>query len=128
MERETSAFLDTIAQALYDRKGMNILALDVASLSTLTEYFVLAEGNVDRHVIALSRSVIDAMREKGLRPLRVEGDTEGDWVVIDFGSIVVHLFQPGMRERFALEELWRDAKVVDVKIEAAGLDINHRVG
>lgn len=117
MADDLKAELDTIAQTLFDKKGFNILALDVREISTLTDFYVIAEGNVDRHVVALAKAVIEELKKKGERPAHVEGLDSGDWVVVDFVSIVIHLFKPGMRERYRLEELWQEAEVVDLGIE-----------
>lgn len=116
-EKDTRQLLNEIAQTLYDKKAFNLLALDVHRISTLTSFFIIAEGNVDRHVIALSKAVIETMKEHGLRPIHVEGKQDGEWVVIDFMDIVVHLFTPGLREKYQLESLWQQGEVVDLHIE-----------
>lgn len=111
--------LNSMAQAIFDKKGMNILVLDVRGLSTMTDFYIIAEGTVDRHVRALSKAVIDAAEEKKVEALHVEGEREGDWVVIDFVDVIVHLFTPDMREKYALESLWSKSAIVDVKIEVS---------
>lgn len=111
--------LNLIAQAIFDKKGINILVLDVRKISTLTDFVVIAEGNVDKHVKAISQSVQDAMRAKGERPLYVEGANAGDWIVIDYMNIMVHLFTPGLRDLYQLEKLWQQAEIVDVKIDTS---------
>lgn len=108
--------LNGIAQAIYDKKGFNILALDIRGVSSLADYVILAEGNIDRHVKALSISVKKTLDELGVKPLYVEGEREGDWVVIDCGEVVVHLLIPDFRDRYSLEGLWRPSKLIDVKI------------
>lgn len=113
----TLSTLDTIAQAIYDRKGFNILAMDIREISSLTDYVVIAEGNVDRHVTAIAQSIEDALKETGITPMYVEGVRAGDWIVIDYIDITIHLFQPDFREKYALEELWRKGKIVDLNIE-----------
>lgn len=120
---ESLDFLNAIAQTLYDRKGSNILALDVKKISDLTDYCVIVEGNVDRHVKALSKYVIDTARENGIKPFYIDGETEGDWIVIDFGDIIVHIMIPEMRERYNLEELWKDGQVVNLKIDLSKKDV-----
>src|ERR1700744_5701031 len=97
--------LDIIAQIIYDKKGFNILALDVRGICTMTDYFLIAEGSVARHVKALSHVVIDQLADIGLQPLHVEGQQEGDWIVLDYGDFVVHLFTPELREKYTLEEV-----------------------
>lgn len=109
--------LNIIGQILFDKKGFNILALDVRGISTLTDYFLIGEGNVDRHVIALAKEVIERLKQEGEVPAHVEGLDQGDWVVIDYLEIVVHLFKPGMREKYRLEELWREGEIVDLNLK-----------
>lgn len=116
MENNNLIILNKIAQAIYDKKGFNILALDVRGLSSITDFVVIAEGNVDRHVIAIARAIVHDLQAEGERPYCIEGETEGDWVVVDYSSIMVHLFQPGVREKYQLESLWKEAKIVDLEI------------
>lgn len=112
-----SIVLNSIAQAIFDKKGFNILALDVRNISTMTDYFIIAEGTVDRHVKSISKAIADALEPLGYKPWHVEGTGSGDWIVIDYGDIVIHLFIPELREKYALEELWNEGKIVDVKID-----------
>jgi ribosome-associated protein len=114
MKRDPAQLLNVMAQWLFDKKGFNILALDVRGVSTLTDYFLIAEGNVDKHVIALAQGVIEQLKHYEEIPLHVEGLTQGEWVVIDYLDIVVHLFKPGLRDKYRLEELWHDGQIVDL--------------
>ncbi len=109
--------LETIAQAIFDKKGVNTLALDVRGISSLTDYVLIAEGMVDRHVIALAHEILHVLKEKGERPLNTEGLQHGDWVVLDFGGYIVHLFMPGLRDKYKLEELYRQGKIVNLQIK-----------
>lgn len=111
-------FLDLIAQLIYDKKGKNILALDVRGISFLTEYFVIAEGNVERHVGSIARLLVDELQAAGLKYYGSEGS--GDWIVVDFGHIIVHLFHPDFREKYELEKIWREGEIVDLKIRLEG--------
>lgn len=111
--------LNRIAQIIYDKKGFNILVLDVHEICTMTDYFIIAEGTVDRHVKAISQAIIDDFAGQGLQPLHIEGQQEGDWVVLDYGDFVIHLFIPDLREKYDLEELWQEGEIVDVKIDTA---------
>ncbi len=108
--------LNRIAQAIYDKKGINILGLDVRGVSTLTDYVIIAEGNVDRHVVAIADAVIQVLKEEGYKPVHTEGHQSGDWVVIDFLDIMVHLFMPGLREKYRLEDLWKEGRILDLNI------------
>jgi ribosome-associated protein len=106
--------LNIIAQAIYDKKGFNILALDVKGISSLTDYLIIAEGSVDKHLQAIANNVIHEMDEN---PVHVEGKIDGTWIVIDYVDIVIHLFTPTMRERYKLERLWEEGKIVDLDIK-----------
>lgn len=118
MEKEMEV-LKTIAQALYEKKGANILAIDVREISSLTEYFIIAEGSVERHVQALSRDIKEVVESLDYPIFHLDGDTNGDWIVLDCGKILIHLFVPEMREKYQLEELWHDGKVVDLDIKVS---------
>lgn len=116
MKQELKTELNTIAQIIYDKKGFNILSLDVRGVSSLADYVIIAEGNIDRHVKALTVTIRNALEDLGQKPLYVEGEPTGDWVVIDYGEIVIHLFVSDLREKYALEDLWKEAKIVDLNI------------
>jgi ribosome-associated protein len=111
--------LNTIAQAIYDKKGMNILALDLHGVSSMTDYVIIAEGNIDRHLKAIAMAIKDTLQQNNLRSLFVEGEKEGDWIVMDFGEVMIHLLTSDFREKYALEELWREARIVDLNIVVA---------
>lgn len=115
--QDNQDLIDFLAQTIFDKKGFNILVLDVSGVSTLADTFIIAEGNVGRHVVALSKAIQEALWEQGLSPIATEGEDLGEWVVLDYGSVMIHLFQPYFRERYALEELWRDGQVVDARIQ-----------
>ena len=117
MNKEQSVALNQIAQTIFDKKGINILGLDVKGLSSLTDYIVIAEGNVDRHVVSIAKAVVEEMEKKGERLLYSEGLRSGDWIVLDFGGIMVHLFMPGLREKYSLEKLWTESRLVDLEID-----------
>ncbi len=122
MKKTPLEILNLIAQIIYDKKGKNILALDVRKISTITDYVLIAEGNVDRHVTSMARAVIDELRQQGERCLHVEGLQTGDWVVIDFIGVMVHLFMPGLREKYALEKLWDQSLIVDIQIDTSSVN------
>lgn len=110
--------LNATAQALFDKKASNIIALDLRQLGAFTDFFVIAEGTVDRHVKALETSVRNVLEEKfGLTPIFEEGQRSGDWIVMDYGSFLVHLFVPEFREKYALEELWKESEIIDLQID-----------
>jgi len=106
--------LETIAHTIWEKKGENIIVLDVRHLTTLTEYFVIATGNVDRHVIAIGDAVIEKLKKQGVSPFCVEGTKSGDWLVVDFGDVYLHVMTPEMRDRYRLEQVWGDSKIVEI--------------
>ncbi len=119
MSRTPLETLNAIAQVVYDKKGFNILALDVQGLSSITDFLLIAEGNVDRHVSSIARAVIEELDERGENLVHAEGLKTGDWAVLDYGNITVHIFSPGLRERYSLERLWSGSKIVDLEIDVS---------
>lgn len=109
-------FLNFIAQAIFDKNGCNIFALDIRNVTDFTDYLIIAEGNVNRHVVAIAKKIIEEAEKIGEKPIHVDGLTTGEWVVIDFVDLVVHLFVPEFRQRYNLEELWGDGEIVDLNI------------
>lgn len=109
--------LNSIAQTIYQKKGFNILALDLRNVSTMTDFFLIAEGSVDRHVIALSKTIIEELEQEGLTPFHTEGLTVGDWVVLDYLEFVIHIFMPGLRDKYRLEEVWHEGKIIDLELK-----------
>ena len=104
MEPETLKML--VVEALEDMKAVDIKVLDVRGMTAITDFMVIASGTSDRHVKSLARSVLDKARERGARVLGVEGDREGDWVLVDLRDAVVHLMRPEVRDFYNLEKLW----------------------
>jgi len=123
MMDQTRSLIDTLVQKIFDKKGFNIFVLDVREISSLTNYFLIAEGNVERHVKSLAREVVATAEDLGFPPFHIEGGETGDWMVIDLGSIIVHLFGPELRQKYALEELWKEGTIVDVAIDIGKGDV-----
>ncbi|MCI0425880.1 MAG: ribosome silencing factor [Actinobacteria bacterium] len=99
------------AEAIFSKKGVDIVLLDVEDAFFLTDVFVIATGSSRPHVQALAEYVEERVAAVcGVKPLRVEGENEGEWVLIDFGDVIVHIFQAGPREYYSLERLWGDAE------------------
>lgn len=102
------------ADAIFSKKGMDIVLLDVEGLFVLSDVFVIATGTSRPHVQTLAEHVEERMQQElGLKPLRSEGRAEAEWVLLDFGDVIVHLFQGQAREFYGLERLWADAERVD---------------
>jgi len=104
-----------IHDALEDAKAHDIAVLDVRDISDFTDYMVIATGTSNRHVQSTADRVVDALREYGVRPVGTEGKKVGDWVLIDFGDVVVHIMREQTRDFYNLEKLWSDAMPVEPK-------------
>lgn len=103
---QTEQLKQTALKALEDLKGLNIAEYDVRGMTSVTDYMIIASGTSDRHVKSLADAVVMACKKAGAAPLGVEGEREGEWVLVDLGDVVVHVMQPRIREFYALEKLW----------------------
>lgn len=103
---KTTELCKIAVNALEDRKAFNIKILNVRKLTSITDRMIIASGNSSRQVSALADKVIEAARERGVRPLGVEGILDGDWALIDLGDVVVHIMRPAIRDYYQLEKLW----------------------
>ena len=106
-----------IVDGLEDVKGQNIVVFDTEHLSALFERVIIASGTSNRQTKALAASVRDAVKTQGFGTARVEGEANGEWIIVDCGAAVVHLMQPSIREYYRLEEIWGD-KPVKMKIDS----------
>ncbi len=93
------------------------MALDVRGLSSITDFLFIAEGNVDRHTISIAKAIVKELSDRGENPVHIEGIKTGDWIVLDYGEVMIHLFSPGWRERYSLERLWPTSKLVDLEMD-----------
>ncbi len=90
-------------------KAVNIKALDVRGLSDVTDTMVVASGNSDRHVRSIADRVLERCKAAGFRPLGIEGQRDGEWVLLDLHDLILHVMLPRTREFYALEKLWEGA-------------------
>lgn len=97
-----------IVEALDDAKAANILELDIRPLTQIADWMVVASGTSTRHVLALAARLREAGVRHGLKPTGVEGENGGEWVLLDFGDLIVHLMLPATREFYDLEGLWNE--------------------
>ncbi|SDA65088.1 ribosome-associated protein [Butyrivibrio sp. INlla18] len=100
--------------ALEDRKGEDVHVIDISEISTLADYFVIASGTNINQVQALADNVQEVLGRQGFMTKDVEGYDAGNWVLLDFGDIIVHVFDSENRLFYDLERIWRDGKLVDV--------------
>jgi ribosome-associated protein len=103
---QTEALKQVALQALDDLKGNDITVMDVRDMTSVTDVMIVASGTSARHVKSLADAVVLACKKAGVPPLGVEGEREGEWVLVDLGDVVVHVMQPRIREFYALEKLW----------------------
>jgi ribosome-associated protein len=112
LETDPSELAHLIVDIATDKKASDILMLRTAEVTSMADFFVICSGRSDRQVQALARSIVDQLREQGIRPLGVEGLSSGRWVLVDYASVIVHLFTPQEREYYGLERLWSGAAPV----------------
>lgn len=113
---ETTILVNTIIDALQEKKGKKIVSMDLSRLDgSICKYFIVAQGNTPTQVSALSDSVwdlvADRLREK---PLGAIGMQEAQWIAMDYGTVILHLFIPRLREYYNLESLWADADITEI--------------
>ena len=102
-----------LVESLLDKKGENILLLDIRDQAIFTDFFLLANADSSRQLQAMADGLLETAKKKAdTRPWGVEGEPESGWVLVDFGDVVIHLFEPSKREYYNLEDLWREAHVV----------------
>ena len=116
--KQTSAIPSDLRRAVdlaTDRKGADMLLMDLRGISNATDFFLLVNGTSDTHVRAIADYIIDEMRKEGMRADHIEGLRSGRWVLIDYIDFVVHVFHPAAREFYQLERLWGDAPVIPIQ-------------
>ena len=113
MHLETLDFANLIIDAVLDKKGSDILLLDMQDQVIFSDYFLLCNGESNRQIQAIIGGIRDEAKAEAQQiPLGIEGHSEDGWMCIDYGDVVVHVFEPTSREFYNLEELWQDARVV----------------
>jgi len=98
-----------ICDLIYEKKGDDIVVLDISSKSDLADYFVIASAKSPMHLRALANELKEILHDSGLKPKHIEGLNGLKWILIDYGDIIVHLFLPQARDYYGLEEYWSDA-------------------
>jgi ribosome-associated protein len=101
-----AALVKTVVAALDDMKAVNVKVLDVRKVTDVSDCMVVASGNSDRHVRSIADRVLERSKVAGFRPLGVEGERDGEWVLVDLNDVIVHVMLPRVREFYALENLW----------------------
>ena len=111
--KNTQNIVDDIVAACQEKKAKNIVVVDLTELpGTICQYFVICEGNTPTQVSAISEEIVDSLKKKASeRPITVDGLREARWVGIDYGTVIVHVFLPDLREFYDIEHLWADANL-----------------
>jgi ribosome-associated protein len=103
---QSEQFTQFITETLGDLKAVNTVTLNVSALTDMMDYLVIASGTSNRHVKSLASHVAAEAKKQGMQPLGTEGEDAGEWVLVDFGEVVVHVMLPATRDFYDLERLW----------------------
>jgi ribosome-associated protein len=103
---QTEQIKQLAVDALEALKAVDVVVLDVRGMTTITDYMIVASANSNRHLKALADNVIEAAKVAGHRPLGIEGETGGEWALVDLGDVVIHIMMPAIREFYQIEKLW----------------------
>jgi ribosome-associated protein len=115
---DTLELAQRAAEAAGDKKGVEIVILDLRSLTTITDFFVICSGTSSTQIGAIADGIGLALKQTGHHPSHIEGMSEATWVLMDYGDVVVHIFDPHTRAYYALERLWGDAPRVPAAAKA----------
>ncbi|MCK8826955.1 ribosome silencing factor [Natroniella acetigena] len=116
MERDIEKIAQEIAQAADDKKAEDIRVLNVKGISILADYFIICSGTSDTQVQAIANSIEHVLEEKDICVKNKEGMETGNWVVLDYADVIVHVFHQKKREYYKLEKLWGDAEELEWQV------------
>ena len=126
MKNEIDPQLDLYVQAALSRKAESVVVLDVRGLTSIADFFIICSGRSNRQVIAMADHIKVFLKERKIRPLSIEGQKEGLWVLMDYGDVIIHVFYEETRAFYDLEGLWVDAKRVATKSLKAHIDADRK--
>jgi len=112
---ESRILAERIAGALSDKKGDEVLMIDIGEKSSFADYFVMASATSERQLEALKDAVEDTLEPEGIFPRRVEGQKQSGWILMDYGDVVVNVLTAEMRVRYNIEKIWADCEFIEVK-------------
>ena len=110
-----AALVKLVAAALDDMKAANVKIMDVRKATDVADCMVIASGNSDRHVRSIADRVVERAKSGGFRPMGLEGERDGEWVLVDLNDVIVHVMLPRVREFYGLESLWDPGPVAKAK-------------
>ena len=111
MFKVTNNIAKTIHKVLSDNKAKDITKINLEKKSSIADFMIICSGTSNRHVISLSNYLVEALKKKNLNTLSVEGIKNGDWVLVDAGDIIIHLFRSEVREYYGLEKMWAGEEI-----------------
>jgi ribosome-associated protein len=109
---ESNELARKVVEIASDRKAEDIVMLDISKVSIIADYFVICNGTSDRQVRAIAREIDEKLGDEGVNPISVEGMNDAKWVLMDYGTVLVHVFDPATRDFYHLEQLWAGAQPV----------------
>jgi ribosome-associated protein len=116
---------DFIIEQIKEKKGENIVVMDLRKVTSITDYFIICTGNVEQHIKAIKDNIIEKLEEKGIKYWHIEGELANTWVLIDYVDVVVHIFHPLARDYYKLEKLWADAKIQKIKTDYEQVELEN---
>ncbi|MBI5747009.1 MAG: ribosome silencing factor [Nitrospirae bacterium] len=125
IDPEEKAVISAIAAG--EKKGIDIVLLDVSGLTTIADYFLICSGESERQVKAITEAITESLQKKGVKPSSIEGDKALLWVLIDYRDLIVHTFKKEAREFYALEKIWADAPRIDIKAESTSPAVRSQI-
>ncbi len=114
-----TAEMKVAVAAVFDKKALDVVVLDLRKASAFTDFFLICAGTNMRQVQAIADAVEEALGRKGLKPALTEGYERGTWILMDYFDFIVHVFVPATRDFYALERLWGDAKRIEIASPSA---------
>jgi ribosome-associated protein len=111
-ERPPLELARRIVELAEDKKAADIVLLDLAGLTTMADYFVICSGGSERQLEAIATGIIGNLRDERIKPIGREGTAASHWILVDFGSIIVHIFTPPERDYYGLEKHWSEARII----------------
>jgi len=114
-----------ISQIVADRKAIDVVVLDIADVSSITDYFLICSGGSARQAQAIADAIDEQLKKAGIMPLGIEGYRDGRWILMDYGDVIVHIFAQETRDFYDLEHLWANAPRLDLSHEIAGITPHH---
>jgi ribosome-associated protein len=111
-DEEALATARRVVDLASDKKASDIVLLEIHGLTTVADYFVICSGQSERQLGAIADGIVEGLREEGTRPIGREGSANAHWLLLDFGSVIVHIMAPPERDFYQLERLWADAPLL----------------